>query len=85
MALLRTDPVRGVMSEATLSDGAGLLSFAGSKDDSRDMPGRPLRPDTKLSLDVDSSLLFINAALPAPRSADCLNHDGSRDPKDAAI
>lgn len=38
-----------------------------------------------LSAPLESSLLRLYAALPIPRSAVCLNHDGSLAPKDAAI
>ena len=86
MALSRSEPVRDAVSDVTLSGGGnGLLSFTGSLEFSCDRPGRPLRPDTKLSLDVPSSLLLLYAAFPIPLSAVCLNHAGSRDPNDAAI
>ena len=83
--LSRTEPVRDVVSDVTLSARAGLPLLAGSIEDSRDMPGRPLLPDAVFSPGVVSSLLRLYAALPAPLSAVCLNHDGSRDPSDAAI
>lgn len=75
---------RDVASERTLSEGAGLASRVGSPDASRDMPGSPLLPEDVLSAAI-SSLFRLYAAFPTPRSAVCLNHDGSRDPKDAAI
>ena len=85
MALSRIEPGLEVKSDVTLSAGGGLLAIAASLDVSRDMPGSPLRPEKTLSPDVLSSLLLLYAALPTPLSAVCLNHDGSRDPRDAAI
>lgn len=67
------------------SDRGGLPTLSGSAEDSLDMPGRPLLPDITLSPDGISSLLFLYAADPMPRSAVCLNHEGSRAPNDAAI
>jgi hypothetical protein len=84
-ALSRSEPVRETVFKDVLSDGGGIVARTGSAETSRDIPGRPLRPDMKLSPDVVSSLLFLYAALPTPLSAVCLNHDGSRDPSDAAI
>lgn len=84
-ALSRMEPVREVVSDFTLSDGAGLASLAGSTEASRDMPGRPRLPDTMLSPAVTSSLFFLYAALPTPLSAVCLNQVGSRAPNEAAI
>jgi hypothetical protein len=80
-----TEPVRDVVSDLTLSDGGGLAAMTGSAEVSLDIPGRPLRPETKLSPGVVSSLFFLNAAFPTPLSAVCLNHEGSRAPRDAAI
>ena len=79
------EPVRDATSDFTLSDVAGLLSLARSTDESRGKAGRPLLPDTTLSPDSVSSLLFLYAALPRPLSAVCLNQDGSLAPSDAAI
>lgn len=85
IALSRMELGRDEGSDITLSDGAGRSSFAVSVEGPLDMPGRPLRPDVKLPADVALSSLFLYAAFPTPRSAVCLNQDGSRDPKDAAI
>ncbi len=78
-----TEPERDAVSR--FSEGAGLLAFVGSGGSSRDSPGSPLLPDAKLSPEPDSSLLLLYAAFPSPLSAVCLNHEGSRDPKEAAI
>lgn len=84
--LSRVDPPLVNISDLMLSDVCGLPMLSGSADESLDMPGRPLRPEETLSLEiVASSLLFLYAADPMPRSAVCLNHEGSRAPRDAAI
>jgi hypothetical protein len=83
--LFLTDPARDAVSELTLSEGAGLLALMGSVVVSRDMPGSPRLPDAKLSLDMESSLLLRYAALLKPLSAVCRNHEGSREPSEAAI
>jgi len=77
------EPAFDSPSEVTLS-AAGLVS-RGSSEVSRDMPGSPLLPANTLSPPSCSSLLFLNAALPIPRSAVCLNQPGSLAPSDAAI
>ena len=77
------DPL--VKTSDLASDIGGLPKLSGSADDSLDMPGRPLLPDITFSLEGVSSLLFLYAADPMPRSAVCLNHEGSRAPSDAAI
>jgi len=81
--LLLTEPARDAVSDA---EGVGLLcrSFLLSGSISRDMPGRPLRPDATVSPTV-SSLFFLYAADPVPLSAVCLNQEGSLAPSDAAI
>lgn len=86
-------PVENVLSLAELgrevasdrtSEGAGLPSRLALTEASLDMPGSPLLPEATLS-DPASSLLLLYAAFPMPLSAVCLNHDGSREPNDAAI
>lgn len=67
------------------SDKGGLPTLSGPAEDSLDMPGRPRLPDMTFSLESISSLLFLYAADPMPRSAVCLNHEGSRAPNEAAI
>ena len=83
--LSRIEPGPDVVSDLTLSGGGGLAAVTGSADTSLDKPGKPLRPETKLSPGVVSSLVFLNAAFPTPLSAVCRNHEGSLAPKDAAI
>lgn len=82
--LSRTEPPLDTKSDLRLSD-AGGLRLSGSIEDSLDMPGRPRRPEKTLSAGDISSLLFLYAAEPTPRSAVCLNQDGSRAPREAAI
>lgn len=77
--------VRDAVSDLTLSDGAGVYVLDGSGGSSRDMPGRPLLPENILLPEVPSSLSLLYAALPRPRSAVCLNHDGSLAAREAAI
>lgn len=72
------------VSETTLS-AAGLPARTGSAELSRDMPGRPLRPENTSSPPFVSSLLLLYAAFPTPLSAVWRKYDGSRAPSDAAI
>jgi len=83
-ALSRIELGCDAVSDITLSEGAGLPPRADPVEVSLDMPGSPLLPDATLS-PPPSSLVLRYAAFPAPLSAVCLNHDGSRDASDAAI
>ena len=58
------------VADVTLS-GLGLDVRSSPNVPSLDMPGRPLRATKTSSPLVISSLLFLNAALPSPRSAVC--------------
>ena len=62
-----------------------LDSFSGSIVDPLDISGnRLLSLEEKPSIALRSSL-FLHAAEPSPRSAVCLNHFGSFEPRDCAI
>jgi hypothetical protein len=84
-ALSRCD-FRDSRSEARLSDVGDPLRWSKSIDVSRDSPGSPRRlAYGEPSAVAASSLLFLYAAEPTPRSAVCLNHEGSLELSDAAI
>lgn len=73
------------VSETTLSAGGGLVAVFVAEGSSRCIPGRPRRPDAKLFSVAFSSVFFLKAAFPKPRSAVCRNQDGSLAPNEAAI
>lgn len=79
------EPTRDAKSDLTLSEGVGLACLSDSVEVSLAMPGNPRFPENIDSPVEISSLLFRNAADPMPLSGVCRNHEGSRDPSDAAI
>jgi hypothetical protein len=85
VALSFVEPDFEGTSEVTLT-APGLVLRAPVRAAPGDIPVSPRLPvATMSSLAGCSSLLFLKAALPTPRSAVCLNHPGSLAPSEAAI
>jgi len=65
--------------------GGGLFPFSGPAVDSRDSPGKRMLPLVDPVSDIASSCSRLYADEPTPRSAVCLNQEGSFEPRACAI